>query len=492
MILEENMKEIAVSVIMPVLNGMPYFKDALDSIRNQSMESIEIIVVDAGSIDGTIEYVNQCMKEDCRVRLIQSDKKSMGHQYNLGIENAKGQYVGFCESDDYLDSDAFSVLYKIAKGHHEPEAVKADFYMFFDDSKHHRISMKYGVLPRDKKNEYDRELNLAVEPEIFFRDINMWNGIFLKSFLDEYKIRLNETKGAAFQDAGFVQQVHMLADRQIYTEEAFYHYRRDNKDSSVYKKGKSLYNVWELQFILQFLEKNPRIKSRYLGIALERMFGAFLDTYKMERYWNERLDFEKEVENFRLELREWYEGLSYSFKRLIKNEYFFLIFLESIDEFRKAVDFSYLKRIQADFSLYQYIQDSKKIVIFGAGEQGQAIAAALLINGYEGDIRFADNNKNEWRKVKMGISVLSVDDAVKWNKSSIFLLSECVYKYTMHAQLCELGVEISQIVNVPGLSPHQSMEVRWDKSKECGFDKKIGRLNEGIDNDVFAGKFRRE
>ena len=90
-----NENHFKVSVVMPVFNGMPYFPEAMDSILHQTLKEIEILVVDAGSTDGTREYVTQIAEMDARVRLLFSEKKSMGYQYNLGICNAKGKYIGF-------------------------------------------------------------------------------------------------------------------------------------------------------------------------------------------------------------------------------------------------------------------------------------------------------------------------------------------------------------------------------------------------------------
>ena len=81
----ENEVQIYVSVILPSLNVARYIRECIDSVRNQTMQQIEILCVDAGSTDGTLEILEKYVAVDARIRIINSDQKSYGHQVNLGI-----------------------------------------------------------------------------------------------------------------------------------------------------------------------------------------------------------------------------------------------------------------------------------------------------------------------------------------------------------------------------------------------------------------------
>ncbi|ELZ6270419.1 glycosyltransferase family 2 protein, partial [Campylobacter coli] len=91
-----------VSVVVPSLNSIKYIHECIDSILNQTLKDIEIICVDAGSTDGTLEVLREYEKNDERLKVIVSDKKSYGYQINLGIKEAKGEYLGIVESDDCI------------------------------------------------------------------------------------------------------------------------------------------------------------------------------------------------------------------------------------------------------------------------------------------------------------------------------------------------------------------------------------------------------
>lgn len=92
-----------ISIIMPSLNVKEFMEECISSVMNQSLKNIEIICVDAGSTDGTLEIINKCAQDDSRIKVFHSDKKSYGYQMNLGISKAQGDYIGIVETDDFID-----------------------------------------------------------------------------------------------------------------------------------------------------------------------------------------------------------------------------------------------------------------------------------------------------------------------------------------------------------------------------------------------------
>ena len=160
-----------VSIIMPVLNGGRYFEGAINSVRNQSFRNIEIIIVDDGSTDGTIEVIRKCANEDSRIVYLKSNKKSMGYQYNMGINNASGEYIGFVEADDFISPDMYEVLYSTAKTM-QVDIIKGDWYSFSGEKEVKRNTV-------DDKSLYG--ILLKKVPSSAFIDIGEfghWSGIY--------------------------------------------------------------------------------------------------------------------------------------------------------------------------------------------------------------------------------------------------------------------------------------------------------------------------
>lgn len=96
------------SVVVPVYNGEQYVKHCIDSIRNQSLKDIQIIVVDDGSTDQTTQIVLQCAEQANNVQLVQQAKnKGTGSARNLGLEHSQGEYIAFLDVDDWMDMDGY-------------------------------------------------------------------------------------------------------------------------------------------------------------------------------------------------------------------------------------------------------------------------------------------------------------------------------------------------------------------------------------------------
>ena len=106
---------IKVSVIIPAYNVKKYIGRAIDSILRQSLEEIEVIVINDGSTDGTLNEINRIYKTDSRVRVIDSTNGGVSKARNTGIEMAIGEYILFLDSDDWLEKESLNELYYAAK-----------------------------------------------------------------------------------------------------------------------------------------------------------------------------------------------------------------------------------------------------------------------------------------------------------------------------------------------------------------------------------------
>lgn len=105
------MKTPLVSVIVPLYNTEVYIRRCLESLRNQTLQDMEIIVVNDASTDHSPEIVSAMMKEDKRIRMVSHEEnRGLYHARLTGVEQAKGQYIGFVDSDDYVSRDFFREL----------------------------------------------------------------------------------------------------------------------------------------------------------------------------------------------------------------------------------------------------------------------------------------------------------------------------------------------------------------------------------------------
>ena len=121
---------IKVSIIVPVYNVEKYLCQCIDSLLNQTLEEIEVICVDDGSTDKSGQILDNYQTKDARVMVIHKENRGYGHTINVGLNNAKGEYVGIVESDDYVLPEMFETLYLHAEKD-QLDFVKSDFFLFW-------------------------------------------------------------------------------------------------------------------------------------------------------------------------------------------------------------------------------------------------------------------------------------------------------------------------------------------------------------------------
>lgn len=112
-----------ISVIVPVYQVRDYIQECIESIRKQTYENIEIIIIDDGSTDGSGELCDHEAKKDSRIRVIHQNNRGLSMARNIGITNAKGEYIALVDSDDWVDINYLNNLYALLKKYDADIAV---------------------------------------------------------------------------------------------------------------------------------------------------------------------------------------------------------------------------------------------------------------------------------------------------------------------------------------------------------------------------------
>lgn len=115
--------QIAVSIIVPLYNRKKTIGRCLDSLMRQTLKNIEIVVVDDGSTDGGAEVVKECQKSDPRIRLLVQENRGLGAARNAGIRESCGEYLGFVDSDDYVEKHMYETMLEAARAENAEVAV---------------------------------------------------------------------------------------------------------------------------------------------------------------------------------------------------------------------------------------------------------------------------------------------------------------------------------------------------------------------------------
>lgn len=260
---------VKVSVILPIYNVAPYLDDAFQSLLNQTLTEIEIIAVNDGSTDNSQDYIDKYATIDKRVHSIYQNNKGLSGARNTGMNNIKGEYVYFMDSDDILESDALEICYKYAT------SEKADVCLFdadiFYESNANIIPWSYN---RSTLLEEDHKYN-GTELFNYLLDEGHHRAVVWLQFIKwEYlrKLKLDFHQGIIHEDELFTPKLLLQTRNVFYLNRKFIKHRIRN--SSIQGIGYSKRNMNCYLTVIDELFKwqNSPIIHKYAKYTLSKVF----------------------------------------------------------------------------------------------------------------------------------------------------------------------------------------------------------------------------
>ncbi len=175
-----------ISIIVPVYQAEDTLARCINSVLKQDMDNFELILIDDGSTDGSAGICDCCRTQDKRIRVVHKENTGVSDSRNLGIRMAKGKYIQFLDSDDWLVPEACRLLFCAAERSH-CDLVISDFYRVIDDRIARKGAIKKeGIIDRDSFSAY-----LMERPSDFYYGV-LWNKLFRRDIIERHKIYLNE------------------------------------------------------------------------------------------------------------------------------------------------------------------------------------------------------------------------------------------------------------------------------------------------------------
>jgi glycosyltransferase involved in cell wall biosynthesis len=215
--------KIKVSIIIPVYNVEKYLEKCVKSVLNQTLKEIEIFLIDDGSSDKSWNIVKRLARGDKRIVALQQENSGAAVARNRGLELAKGEYIGFVDSDDYVDADYFEQLYKAAVSN-EADIARAYVKAEIETGDHYQ--MTHSV---DGYNSY---YNIKLKKEVLANKLSLtssnWLAIYKRSMLTKHNIAfIPEIRTG--QDNIFNLHVSYVANKVVFVDEPTYYHmvRRD-------------------------------------------------------------------------------------------------------------------------------------------------------------------------------------------------------------------------------------------------------------------------
>ena len=200
-----------VSIIVPVYNVEKYIEKCLTSLVNQTLEDIEIIVVNDGSKDNSKKIIEEFIQRyQKKIVYLEKENGGLSDARNYGIPYAKGEYIAFLDSDDYVEKDTYKRMYELAKKE-KSDMVECDFYWEYPN----KTKIDTGEIYHNKKEMLEKVRVVA------------WNKLIKREILEKSKIEF--PKGYRYEDVEFFYKLIPYLGKISFVKKCFVHYvQREN------------------------------------------------------------------------------------------------------------------------------------------------------------------------------------------------------------------------------------------------------------------------
>lgn len=301
-----------VSVVVPIYNVEKYIKQCVDSIRNQTLDDIEIILVDDGSPDNCPQICDEYKKLDNRIKVVHKKNGGLSSARNAGMRVATGEYIGFVDSDDYIEVDMYEKMYNTSKKY-DVDFVMCDYYKSYgSDKKEVSLEIDEGMYNKGKIKDIIYPQLIMTENIDYGPLLAVWHCLYKNTFLKENDLYFDDIVKYS-EDNLFSSIVGYKSNSFYYMKGSyFYNYRYNpNSISTTYKEdaldvyiemNNRLYDnfyrckeydfkrqlslhmiYYTLNYINQVLGSNLNLKEKYSKIKnslkkkeVKRAFDKFL------------------------------------------------------------------------------------------------------------------------------------------------------------------------------------------------------------------------
>lgn len=248
---------IKLSIIIPVYNSEAFLEKCLTSLLRQTMSNFEILLINDGSTDNSLFICENFAANDTRVKVFTQSNAGQSKARNVGLDNARGEYITFVDSDDWVDRDYYQRLLETAQKY-DADVVCGSII------RERKYSRKFRINYQDEEVYIfpQQKIDAAKVPDMCY----VWNKVYKKSFLDSINLRFIE--GMFFEDVDFVTRAVYFSNKIVTVPGTYYHYWT-NTNSTVKTMRKSdrkrFDSIVSKKYVLEFFKKyNLTSKSKNL------------------------------------------------------------------------------------------------------------------------------------------------------------------------------------------------------------------------------------
>ncbi|MBQ7288602.1 MAG: glycosyltransferase [Clostridia bacterium] len=289
------MENPLITVIVPVYKVEPYLERCVKSVINQTYENLEIILVDDGSPDNCGNMCDAFAKQDPRIRVVHKENGGLSSARNAGLDVATGKYIGFVDSDDWIEPDMYAQLYSLLSLHNVKIAA-CGFRCDFPSGKTVYINRDY---PANKEIEVFSKTD-ALRELILARKItnSVCDKLFEKSLFQTFRF----TQGIVNEDFEMMPLCVEAAESVVFCPSPFYHYMMtaESITRGAFKESRFTETDISRRHLQFYKEKYPSLYAyalaKHIGLCL-----IIIDDASKDRAFSEkRASLIKEVKSFKI------------------------------------------------------------------------------------------------------------------------------------------------------------------------------------------------
>ncbi len=250
-----------ISIIIPVYNTSNYLRECIESVLNQSFSDFELLLIDDGSTDCSYEICQEYKAKDKRIRVFQKQNSGVSDTRNMGLDHAKGEYVSFCDSDDFIDKEMYQILYETMIKNNV-DRVCGGYNYVYENNRVVRCKPRISDGRYTSKHIIKRMIDDGTLSGVLFSGVN--NSLFKRSIIEKYNVRFN--KKVKYNEDSLFSISYMINSSSIYALQSkpLYYYRQYASSST----GKRAIGDMYIPFREALLNSN--IDKTILDIQMKR------------------------------------------------------------------------------------------------------------------------------------------------------------------------------------------------------------------------------
>lgn len=268
--------EELITVIINVYNGEKFIKKCLENIINQTYKNLEILVVNDGSTDNTLSICQEI--KDNRIRIINQENKGLSLSRNVGIDNAKGEYLFFIDVDDWIDEDTIEYLYKLCKENNAEMSTcrSIEVYNDKDYKKNNKINNieKINILSQE---EMLKKVLVSKESEVA-----IWNKLIKKELFKDVRFEKRIAN-----DVVVTYKLVINAKNIVFSNFIKYYYFKHNTSITFKNKPDRAIDLYKATLErYEYVKKiYPNMMENNVGVFIRGMYTFFNEKEEVQEYW---------------------------------------------------------------------------------------------------------------------------------------------------------------------------------------------------------------